>query len=84
MFKTLAAVALIALAASCSKDAAEAPAVVDETAKVSFTVELPGIVSRATNDGTTATELHYAVYQDNGNNTNTLLFSTDAEDQVKT
>jgi len=84
MFKTLAAVALIALAASCSKDAAEAPAVVDETAKVSFTVELPGIASRATNDGTTATELHYAVYQDNGNNTNTLLFSTDAEDQVKT
>ncbi len=84
MFKTLAAVALIALAASCSKDAAEAPAVVDETAKVSFSVELPGIASRATNDGTTATELHYAVYQDNGNNTNTLLFSTDAEDQVKT
>ena len=84
MFKTLAAVAMIALAASCSKDAAEAPAVVDETAKVSFTVELPGIASRATNDGTTATELHYAVYQDNGDNTNTLLFSTDAEDQVKT
>ena len=84
MFKTLAAVAMIALAASCSKDAAEAPAVVDETAKVSFTVELPGVVSRATNDGTTATELHYAVYQDNGDNTNTLLFSTDAEDQVKT
>ena len=84
MFKTLAAVALIALAASCSKDAAEAPAVVDETAKVSFTVELPGVVSRATNDGTTATELHYAVYQDNGDNTNTLLFSTDVEDQVKT
>ena len=84
IFKTLAAVAMIVLAASCSKDAAEAPAVVDETAKVSFTVELPGIASRATNDGTTATELHYAVYQDNGDNTNTLLFSTDAEDQVKT
>ena len=84
IFKTLAAVAMIVLAASCSKDAAEAPAVVDETAKVSFSVELPGVVSRATNDGTTATELHYAVYQDNGDNTNTLLFSTDAEDQVKT
>ena len=63
MFKTLAAVALIALAASCSKDAAEAPTVVDETAKVSFTVELPGIASRATNDGTTAKKLFYAVYE---------------------
>ena len=62
MFKTLAAVALIALAASCSKDAAEAPAV-NGDATVTFSVEMPGIASRATNDGTTATELYYAVYE---------------------
>ncbi|MBQ6881971.1 MAG: hypothetical protein IJN55_05335 [Alistipes sp.] len=62
MFKTLAAVALIALAASCSKDAAEAPAV-NGDATVTFSVEMPGIASRATNDGTTAQELYYAVYE---------------------
>ena len=62
IFKTLAAVALIALAASCSKDAAEAPAV-NGDATVTFSVEMPGIASRATNDGTTATELYYAVYE---------------------
>ncbi|MBR1995384.1 MAG: hypothetical protein IJ990_07610, partial [Alistipes sp.] len=62
MFKTLAAVAMIALAASCSKDAAEAPAV-NGDATVTFSVEMPGIASRATNDGTTATELYYAVYE---------------------
>ena len=65
IFKTLAAVAMIALAASCSKDAAEAPAV-NGDATVTFSVELPGIVSRAEaaiNDGSKATELYYAVYE---------------------
>ena len=65
MFKTLAAVAMIALAASCSKDAAEAPAV-NGDATVTFSVELPGIASRAEaaiNDGSKATELYYAVYE---------------------
>ena len=65
MFKTLAAVALIALAASCSKDAAEAPAVVDETAKVSFTVEMPGNIASRAGEGEEATELFYAVYDSN-------------------
>ena len=65
IFKTLAAVAMIALAASCSKDAAEAPAV-NGDATVTFSVELPGIASRAEaaiNDGSKATELYYAVYE---------------------
>ncbi len=61
IFKTLAAVALIALAASCSKDAAEAPAV-NGDAQVTFSVELPCVVSRATNDGETAKDLYCAVY----------------------
>ena len=80
IFKTLAAVAMIALAASCSKDAAEAPAVVDETAKVSFTVELPGIVSRATNDGETAKDLYCAVYS-NDPQAQTPLFVETAQMQ---
>ena len=65
IIKTLAAVAMIALAASCSKDAAEAPAV-NGDATVTFSVELPGIASRAEaaiNDGSKATELYYAVYE---------------------
>ena len=65
IIKTLAAVAMIALAASCSKDAAEAPAV-NGDATVTFSVELPGVVSRAEaaiNDGSKATELYYAVYE---------------------
>ncbi|MBE6178609.1 MAG: hypothetical protein E7149_08935 [Rikenellaceae bacterium] len=62
IFKTLAAVAMIALSASCSKDAAEVPAV-NGDATVTFSVEMPGIASRATNDGTTAQELYYAVYE---------------------
>ena len=63
MFKTLAAVAMIALAASCSKDAAEAPAV-NGDATVTFSVELPGVVSRA-GEGKEATKLLYAVYDSN-------------------
>ena len=86
MFKTLAAVAMIALAASCSKDAAEAPAVVDETAKVSFTVELPGVVSRATNDGTTAKKLFYAVYEagEKGKTDGACLFQESADIALST
>jgi len=42
IFKTLAAVAMIALSASCSKDAAEVPAV-NGDATVTFSVEVPGI-----------------------------------------
>ena len=80
IFKTLAAVALIAMTAACSKDGGVAP-VATEKATVSFDVQLPGgIVGRATNDGTTATELHYAVYLQNEDGSNTYLFSTNDGD----
>ncbi len=79
IFKTLAAVALIALAASCSKDAAEAPAV-NGDAQVTFSVELPGVVSRATNDGTTAVDLYCAVYS-NDPQAQTPLFVKEAQMQ---
>ena len=79
IFKTLAAVALIALAASCSKDAAEAPAV-NGDAQVTFSVELPGVVSRATNDGTTAVDLYCAVYS-NDPQAQTPLFVKTAQMQ---
>ena len=63
IFKTLAAIALVAMTASCSKESAVAPAVDGEVVKATFNAQLPGsIVGRATNDGTTATVLHYAVY----------------------
>ncbi len=64
IFRTLAAVAIIALSAACSKDGAEALAPQGDNASVSFDVQLPGgIASRATNDGTTATKLFYAVFE---------------------
>ena len=64
IFKTLAAVALIAMTASCSKDGAIAPAVDGEEVNATFSVQLPGgIVGRATNDGKTAQYLNYAVYE---------------------
>ncbi len=64
IFKTLAAVALIAMTASCSKDGAIAPAVDGEEVNATFSVQLPGgIVGRATNDGTMAKYLNYAVYE---------------------
>ena len=63
IFRTLAAVALIAMTAACSKDGAEALTPQGDKATVSFDVQLPGgIVGRATNDGKTANKLYYAVY----------------------
>ena len=75
IFKTLAAVALIAMTASCSKDGAIAPAVDGEEVNATFSVQLPGgIVGRATNDGTMAKYLNYAVYEaGNANERGVLL-----------
>ena len=77
IFKTLAAVALIAMTAACSKDGGVAP-VATEKATVSFDVQLPGgIVGRAeTNDGTTAKQLYYAVYSDIANDDQALIVET--------
>ena len=82
IFKTLAAVALIAMTASCSKDGAIAPAVDGEEVNATFSVQLPGgIVGRATNDGTMAKYLNYAVYEaGNANERGVLLGQLTTED----
>ena len=52
-------------AASCAKELVEAP-VLNEEAKVTFSVNTPEIATRAYSDGTTATVLQYAVYNEAG------------------
>ena len=52
-------------AASCAKELVEAP-VLNEEAKVTFSVNTPEIATRAYSDGTTATVLQYAVYDVDG------------------
>ena len=53
-------------ATSCEKGLDEV-ATVNETATVSFQVKTPEIATRAYSDGETATQLQYAVYDENGN-----------------
>ena len=53
------------LAASCTKELVEEPVLNDE-AKVTFSVNTPEIATRAYSDGTTATVLQYAVYDADG------------------
>ena len=64
------------LAASCAKELIEEPVLNDE-AKVTFSVNTPEIATRAYSDGTTATVLQYAVYNEAGNEL-TALTETDA------
>ena len=52
-------------AASCAKELVEEPVLNDE-AKVTFSVNTPEIATRAYSDGTTATVLQYAVYNEAG------------------
>ena len=66
MKKLLLAVAAFGmLLTSCAKDDAVAP-VVEKEAFVSFCVNTPAVATRAYGDGTTATTLYYAVYDQNG------------------
>ena len=53
------------LAASCAKELVEEPVLNDE-AKVTFSVNTPEIATRAYSDGMTATALQYAVYNEAG------------------
>ena len=53
------------LAASCAKELIEEPVLNDE-AKVTFSVNTPEIATRAYSDGMTATVLQYAVYDEAG------------------
>ena len=64
------------LAASCAKELIEEPVLNDE-AKVTFSVNTPEIATRAYSDGMTATVLQYAVYDENGKEL-TALTKTDA------
>ena len=64
------------LAASCAKELIEEPVLNDE-AKVTFSVNTPEIATRAYSDGTTATGLQYAVYNEAGEEL-TALTETDA------
>ena len=76
-------------AASCAKELVEEPVLNDE-AKVTFSVNTPEIATRAYSDGTTATVLQYAVYNENGghlsalNGTTTINGSTTVELQLTT
>ena len=63
-------------AASCAKELVEEPVLNDE-AKVTFSVNTPEIATRAYSDGMTATVLQYAVYDENGKEL-TALTKTDA------
>ena len=63
-------------AASCAKELVEAP-VLNEEAKVTFSVNTPEIATRAYSDGLTATVLQYAVYDAAGVEL-TALTETDA------
>ena len=51
------------LATSCDKNLQEGPVAADGTAKVSVNLKFPEIQTRAYSDGTTATQLQYAVYE---------------------
>ena len=68
--------AVAVLAASCAKELVEEPVLNDE-AKVTFSVNTPEIATRAYSDGMTATVLQYAVYDENGEEL-TALTKTDA------
>ena len=66
-------------ATSCEKGLDEV-ATVNETATVSFQVKTPEIATRAYSDGTTATQLQYAVYDENGNHLPMLNGTAKMED----
>ena len=68
----MAVVAFGMLATACSKDEVAQPVVGGEESVVTFTVEAPVMATRAHGDGTTATQLSWAVYDEN----DTLLFQS--------
>ena len=76
-------------AASCAKELVEEPVLNDE-AKVTFSVNTPEIATKAYSDGQTATVLQYAVYNVDGghlsalNGTTTIKGSTTVELQLTT
>ncbi len=71
IFKSLAAIALVAFAASCTNEMIETPPVDGEEAIVSFAIATPGLQTRAAGDktvadGTTVDKVDCCVYNDAG------------------
>ncbi len=68
IFKSLAAIALVAFAASCTNELLENPASYDgEEAVVNFSVATPGLMTRAVADGNTVDKVQCHVYDKDGN-----------------
>lgn len=61
-----AVVALSLFATSCAKDEAAAPEATAKTKTVTFSVKAPELKTRAAGDGTQATTLYYAFYDESG------------------
>ena len=66
IFKSLAAIAIVAFAAACSNEMIETPPVDGEEAIVSFALATPGLQTRAVADGTTVDKVVCCVYNDAG------------------
>ncbi len=66
ILKSIAAVALVAFAASCSKEQVAEPASTGEESLVSFTVATPALQTRAIADGTTVDKVSCNVYDEDG------------------
>ena len=68
---TIAAIAAVTMAASCARET-EVAQVNGEQVTATFSVELPGVATKAISDGKTAAELNFAVYDEAGNYLQTL------------
>ena len=66
MMKSIAAIALMLFAASCSKEMIETPAVNEGEALVSFSIATPGLMTRALADGNTVDKVSCNVYNADG------------------
>ena len=63
----IAVAAATIFAAGCAREQAASVAAGQDAANVTFTVSAPGIATKAISDGTSATQLTFAVYDDAGN-----------------
>ena len=68
---TIAAIAAVTMAASCAREM-EVAQVNGEQVTATFSVDLPGVATKAISDGKTAAELNFAVYDEAGNYLQTL------------
>lgn len=71
------------LATSCEKSYDGDAAATDGTAKVSVNLEFPQMFTRAYSDGTTATRLQYAVFENNNGTLSRIEMYTETNDEIK-